>query len=274
MWRAAVVLLLLSPARAQETDKARGFDAGHGWWGAVLKSRVSGGRVDYRGLKDDPYSLLEYLRQIGGTQQESVRSWSRDEQLAFWLNAYNAAALRIVIERYPIRARWIASLRYPANSIRQIHAVFDKLTQRVAGKPRSLDEIEHGILRPEFREPRIHMALVCAAKGCPQLRDEPYTGASLDPQLEDQSLRFIRDPEKFRISRRDAVIWVSPIFKWFGEDFAPRYAPLGPPHTKDPVERAILGFARKYLDDVDRRFIDAGGYRVRFLDYDWSLNER
>lgn len=274
---AALALLAVLPGpapSARTADAPRTFDHSHSWLASVLKARVRDGRVDYRGLRREPDLLLEYLRQVGSVPEATVRSWSRDEQLAFWLNAYNACALRIIMERYPIRPRLLASLRFPPDSIRQIHGVFDKLSLRVAGKGRSLDDIEHGLIRPEFKDARVHLALVCAAKGCPLLREEPYAGASLDRQLEDQARRFIQDPLKFRLLRGAREVRVSPIFKWYGEDFVPRYAPLGPEHAKDPVERAILGFARRYLDDTDRRFIDAGGYRLRWLDYDWSLNEK
>ncbi len=164
---------------------------------------------------------------------------------------------------------------YPKNSIRQIPVVWAKITFKVMGKYYTLEQIEHKILRKEFKEPRIHMAMVCAAIGCPPLRNEPYTGKKVDRQLDDQSKRFLTDPNKFSFDRGKRMLHISPIFKWFGSDFVKTKAKKKPFIQYSNKEAAILEFVRKYLAK-DHAFLDPSkkAVRIKYLDYDWSLNEQ
>jgi len=142
------------------------------------------------------------------------------------------------------------------------------------GRPMTLDGIEHGVLRKDYHEPRIHMALVCAAMGCPPLRNEPYTGERLFAQLDDQARRFLSNPAKFRIARDAGRVYLSSIFKWFGDDFVSNYGVENAYGDHSAKERATLHFIAGYLKKSDADYLADGNYKVKYLDYDWSLNEQ
>ena len=232
------------------------------------------GLVDYRGLKQNRSSLDNFSLSLERVDSESYEGWKEKDQIALWINAYNALTLKAIVDHYPIESSFLASLRFPKNSIRQISGVWDKLLFSVRNEKVTLDQIEHRILRPRFKEPRIHVALVCAAMGCPPLRDEPFIGNRLDAQLDDQSRRFLTDPKKFLIDRDRARVFLSPILKWYGKDFLPTYATKKGFSGHDSVKRATLNFLARYLDPDDRAYLETGDYEVKYLDYDWSLNER
>jgi hypothetical protein len=244
-------------------------------YAAALSAHVDGnGMIDYRGLKADPGKLNAYVSAIGRVGREQHARWSDEEKVAFWLNAYNGITLKIIIDRYPIQPTFPARLYYPSNSIRQIEGVWDEIEFRVIGKNMTLEAIEHEILRKEFNEPRIHMALVCAAMGCPPIRNEPYTGGALDEQLDDQSKRFVASSAKFRIDRRKGRVHLSPIFDWFGEDFLETYGTSRKFRGHSASERAVLNYLSRYLSTGDRQYLESEKYKVKYLDYDWSLNEQ
>mgnify|MGYP001823553073 CR=1 FL=1 len=163
-------------------------------YASVLEEYVDvNGMVDYAGLQANREPLDAYIRSLA---QPDTDGWSEQEWIAFWINAYNARTLQVVIDHYPIEnTRWLQ----PKDGIRQISGAWDKLTAPILEKDRTLDEIEHDILRKEYNEPRIHMALVCAARSCPKLRNEPYVGEMLDEQLADQSRDFLSHPDRFEV---------------------------------------------------------------------------
>ena len=142
------------------------------------------------------------------------------------------------------------------------------------GQNLTLSHIEHKILRVKFDEPRIHMAMVCAAIGCPPLRNEPYTGDKLNEQLDDQTSHFLANPAKFKIERADKRIYLSPIFKWFASDFIKKYGPKKSLGRHDKEESAVLNFIASYLDKVQKDYVLAGKFKIKYLKYDWSLNEQ
>lgn len=232
------------------------------------------GNVDYAGLKSNRGPLDRFARQMADLSRADFDTWTEVERLAFWINAYNALTLQVILDHYPIQSSFLTSLVYPKNSIRQISGVWDKIRFEVMGQGLTLDQIEHEILRKEFNEPRIHMALVCAARGCPPLRQEPYEGARLDSQLDDQARRFLNHPGKFRIDRGQGKVYLSKIFDWFGGDFISRYSQEPALSRFDPSQRAVLSFVSRYLQEEDRSYLLRGEYRVEYLDYDWTLNEK
>jgi hypothetical protein len=229
--------------------------------------------VDYAGLNENRGDLDAFVALIATLDPAVYEDWDTDEKIAFWLNAYNALTLRAIVDHYPIESSAIRSVVYPKNSIRQIPGVWKKLRFRVMGEERTLDQIEHEILRAEFDEPRVHMALVCAAKSCPPLRWEPYAGEKLDGQLEDQIVRFLGHDEKFRLDRERGRVELSPIFKWFGNDFVAAYEPDRGFEGREPGRRAVLHFIALHLEGPDKEFLEQGDYEIDYLDYDWSLNE-
>ena len=242
---------------------------------AVLKTYVNqNGMVDYRSLNSNPGRLVSFVAALDMLAPDVYRKWSAKEKIAFWINAYNALTLKAIIDHYPISAGFFKTLAYPRNSIRQIPGVWDGLRFRVMGREMTLDEIEHATLRKEFNEPRIHLALVCAAMGCPPLRNEPYVGDKLDQQLDDQTRHFLANTRKFGINRSQAKVYLSPIFKWFGGDFVKTYGTDREFAKFSPDERAVLNFFVKFVNEKDREYLLRGSYAIFYLDYDWSLNEQ
>lgn len=240
----------------------------------VLSERVNDkGLVDYRALKADRRDLDRYVSSLAGLDPKSYEAWKDGEKIAFWINAYNALTLKAIVDHYPIKKGGLVSgLRFPESSIRQIPGVWDELSHPIMGKPMTLDQIEHEILRKQFDEPRIHMALVCAAMGCPPLRNEPYWGDRLDEQLTDQTRKLFSDSRQFRIDRKDGTVYLSSIFKWFGEDFARKYSTNGLQQVGANL-RPVVNFASRHAGPADAEYLKTREYSVAFLDYDWSLNE-
>jgi hypothetical protein len=272
---AAPVLLAGSVGLAVEQGKTSEFN--YNSFDALLKTYVNdNGMVNYKGLKANRSQLDEFVATLGKLHPKTYEKWNQKDKIAFWLNAYNALTLRAIIDHYPIKSSFTKSLTWPKNSIRQIDGAWNKIKFDIMGQKLTLEHIEHKILRTEFSEPRIHMALVCAAMSCPPLRNEPYIAVKLDKQLDDQTKKFLSDPAKFRLDIDKAILHLSPIFKWFANDFAKSY----PRHTryrghKGPTA-AVIWFIDQYLpkQDSQRRSVDSRTYKRRYLDYDWSLNEQ
>jgi len=225
-------------------------DHTHAAWSAILGRRVADGRVDYAGLaRDGQRELDAYLTMLSGACAADYERWTKDERLAFWINVYNAFTVRLILDHYPIasirKIGWLPGAAFRTRFIPMPGLKNDAI---------SLDDVEHGTLRRAFREPRIHFALVCAAKSCPPLRGEAYRGADLDRQLNDQARQFLGDPAKNRLDVQGRVAHLSAIFEWFREDFESAGSTL-----------------TSYVGRYSGRNLD--GYEVRFLDYDWRLNE-
>ncbi|GIW42674.1 MAG: DUF547 domain-containing protein [Candidatus Binatia bacterium] len=208
----------------------------HAPWSRLLARYVDEeGLVAYRSLEREARPELDaYLDRLARTDPET---FDRKEQIAFWIDAYNANVVRGVLsgqtaESFLARKRFFSWWRFP-----------------VAGKERTLDEIEHEILRKRFSEPRVHFALVCASRSCPKLRREAYEGARLDEQLDDQVRSFLLDPERNVLE--PGRLRLSSIFRWFAEDFE--------------KSGGLLPFLRRYVDIP-------GEPAIEYLPYDWSLN--
>ncbi len=270
----AVQLVLVAALAPSLSADDAVLDSLYSGYASALERFVgSSGMVDYRALKANRGGLDSFVENLSGSDRELQKNWSEQERIAFWINAYNALTLKAIIDNYPIKSGFLASLIYPGNSIRQIDGVWDKLEFSVLGEPHTLNRIEHEILRVQFNESRIHMALVCAAMGCPQLRNEPYDGSRLDSQLESQTLKFLADPDKFRIDRDKGKVYLSSIFDWFGKDFVAAFAEIGPVNDFDPPRNAVLNFIAGHLDTDRRDYLAQSNYKLEFVKYDWSLNE-
>jgi hypothetical protein len=250
-------------------------DSFYAEYALALSEHVNdGGMVTYASLKANDADLTAFARRLSTLSPADYEAWTESEKIAFWINAYNGLTLKAIIDNYPIKSSFAASLRFPKNSIRQIKGVWEKLEFPVMGRPITLNDIEHETLRKKFNEPRIHMALVCAALSCPPLRNEPFEGARLDAQLDDQTRRFLAAREKFRIDRPGQRVYLSPIFDWFGEDFVKKYRVDDGFVGHKEEDRAVLNFVSNYLSETDAEYLKTAEYKVEYLDYDWSLNER
>lgn len=242
---------------------SQAFDHEHGIWDGLLKKHVAlldGGRasqVRYAGMAQDRAALNGYLEKISSVTQAQFDRWTREQQQAFLINAYNAFTIDKVLSRYPdIKSVWDFG--------RLFGNPFKDRFFTLLGKKSSLDDIEHGLLRKKYREPRVHFALNCASVSCPMLREEAYVGHRLERQLEEQAVRFLSDRSRNRFARGGpgaGTLQVSKIFDWYKEDFEPRAA-------------YFARYSRLLADDADgQRLIAQGKAPLGFVEYDWALND-
>lgn len=220
------------------------------------------GMVDYEALQQNRQSLDQFNASIGAVSAATYESWSDDEKIAFLINAYNSFTLQSIIDQDPIK-----------DSIRDIPGVWRIRAFEIAGDSKTLDNIEHQTLRKDFNEPRIHAALNCTALSCPTLRQEPYTAEQLDQQLDEQVKQWLSSPYGVQIDREAGEVKISEIFDWFGEDWLADYG-VEAGFAGSEKERAALNFMTQYLDEEDAAYLEAGDYEVKYLDYDWALNQQ
>lgn len=203
----------------------------------LLKSHVSDqGIVNYATFKKDEYKLDKYISNLSANHPN--KSWGKDDRLAYWINAYNAFTIKLILENMPVK------------SILDIHGgkAWDVDWIKLGNNTYSLNYIENKIIRPIFNEPRIHFAVNCAAKSCPPLLNEAYTGAKLDAQLQQQTLKFIQNNTFNTVSPNELKL--SKIFEWYAEDF---------------------GSITEYIDLYTRLKVSSKA-KVSYLEYDWALN--
>lgn len=265
VWGLGVVLCLWGgtgqgkgTASASQGVPVTGPDSvSHAAFDALLRQYVdTAGTVEYAALKENGASdLSSYLQQLAHANPASL---DRDARLAFWINAYNAHTLKLVVDHYPISTIWAVT---PGPPEPKEQSPFDVEVGTVADTTRTLNEIEHEIIRKRFDEPRIHFALVCAARSCPPLRRAAYTGRRLDEQLDDQARTFLQNRAKNRVPIEDDTISVSRLLKWYGADFGASPA---------AVQRALA----PYFEGRVREKLSAGGYDVTYEPYDWALNDQ
>ena len=245
--------------------RPQSFDHTYTAYGELLHRYIAGTRVNYTHLTRDRVALDAVAADIGIVSEDEFKSWTREEQIAYWINAYNIFTLQAIVNHYPIRRRWFSWLTFsPHNSIKQIPGVWTGLQWHGAGHELTLDEIEHGILRKKYDEPRIHFAVNCAAISCPPLRAEPYIGIQLDEQLSQAARDFLNSDLGLQID--GSTLLVSKIFDWYGEDFFSNYAESI--DTKySSLEQAILGFVAAYGPLEAVRLIQDEMARIKFLKY-------
>jgi len=253
MKRLRLFIILSALGAAFSLTASEAFDHTHARFGRVLAGYVQEARVDYAGLKQNPAELDTYLTELASVPPAVFKDWSEEERLAFLINLYNAQTLRLVINHYPLKSiRSIGTLPGAAWRIRDV---------RFGGSLLTLDHLENKLIRVDYDEPRIHFALVCAAEGCPPLRSEPYVGERLNDQLDDQARLFLGTPDKNRFDEAKAILWLSPIFKWYKKDFTDPAGSLDA--YVQPFLPASSGNALATAPEVS----------VRYTDYSWSLNQ-
>ena len=205
------------------------------------------GGVDYAKLLSKRPALEGYLQSLVKINPNQLGS--KDEQLAYWINFYNAQTIESVLEHWPVKS---VLNDFPDS------AFFKKWKHPTALGDLTLNEIENNIIRKRFREPRVHFALNCASKGCPDLFPGAYTAENLEKVLDMAAKRFIHDPKKNRFDFKKGIAYLSPIFDWYASDFDEAGGPLG--------------FIAGYLDNAEAWKLSK--FRVEYTDYDWSLNSR
>ena len=221
----------------------------HALWDSLLRQYVDEyGLVNYEDMAADSNQLTAYL-QLLEQNVPDTDNWTEAEQMAYWINAYNAYTIQLILDHYPV-----AGIKEIKNGIPFVNSVWDIKFINLGGEKFDLNNIEHGILRKEFADPRIHFALVCASMSCPKLQQFAFTAEQLDEQLDQAAQEFFNAPYRNNITGNP--IGLSKILSWYWTDFKDTY-----------VDRYAL--LEQYAEtEIDR---DA---KIDFLDYDWSLNEQ
>ena len=219
----------------------------HGEWDALVKKHVSkNGMVDYQGFLKDKKQLQVYLDKLSANRPTS--KWSKNEKMAFWINAYNAFTVKLILDHYPIK-----SIKDIKRGIPFVNSVWDIAFIPMGKDKIDLNYIEHTILRKEFKDPRIHAAINCASFSCPLLRNEAYYASRLDEQLNDAMRRFVNDPQRNQLDKSN--IKISKIFSWFAGDFKLNGL-------------SVVDYLNKYA----KKRVQANA-RIDFLEYQWELND-
>lgn len=250
--------LLTSCSRAEKaaykvSAPQQEIDQSHAAFTAVLKSHLKDNKVDYAGLKKNPGELTAYLDTLAAVPESAFNKWDKDQQMAFLINLYNAATLKLIIDHYPLK------------SIKDIGSVmkgpWKQEVVRLFGKVQTLDHIENALLRAKYKDPRVHFAVNCASIGCPSLRPEAFQGAKLDTQFEEQGRAFLRDSSKNYLDAQNKTLYLSQIFDWFKGDFTGK---------SGTVEK----FIAPYVTNADRKVIEQGGLSIKNTKYNWNLNNQ
>jgi Protein of unknown function, DUF547 len=244
--------------------QAQTFDHNYGAWDALVKKHVKWladnkqSRVDYAGFARDRAELKKVLDSMSALPKAEFDGWSREQRMAFLINAYNAFTVEVILTKYP-----------DIKSIKEL-GLFNRGPWKnefftLLGAKHHLDWIEHEELRPKYADPRVHGAVNCASIGCPALRTEAFTAAKLEAQLEDGMMRFMGDRTRNRVA--GGKVEVSSIFKWFQEDFEKGHKGFA------KVEDVFAKYATQLTDKPEEQAaLKARTMPVDHLDYDWSLN--
>jgi hypothetical protein len=242
---------------------------------AILQEFVDdAGWVDYDGLKDAQDRLDAYVAMLEGTDPDVLKNSPAKEQMAFWINAYNALCLQRVLNHYPIKPD-SPNTSFPTNSIMQIPGVWKEIQQEVAGKMVSLDKIEHEILRPTYKDARIHVAVNCASVSCPILQNRAFTASNLEELMEKGRKEFAESELRNQFDLKNKKASLSQILNWFPDDFV-KYHEGNPELIKmyGEKEGSLLSFYDPYLPAKTREAIRESKFQVEFLEYDWRLNSQ
>jgi hypothetical protein len=261
-------LLGAMAAPAAQTPPAA-FDHRHSAWDALLAQHVvvapagHASTLRYAALQGRAGPLEAYLDSLSAVSAQAYGSWSRPQQLAFLINAYNAHTVALILTRYP-------NLKSIKDLGSFVQSPWKKKFFRLLGQERSLDELEHEMIRAPgtFDDPRIHVAVVCASTGCPMLRNEAIVAERLDNQLDDALRRFLSDRTRNRFDAATGTLAVSKIFDWYRKDFEQG-------HQGYDSLQAVFARHAEVLAGTPQAQADirAGRYKLAFLDYDWALND-
>ena len=259
LFRCLALLLALFAGSAQAQ-----FDPGYAAWDALVKKHVrwlpdnKQSRVDYAAFQADRADLKKVLDALAAVPKAEFDGWTPPQRMAFLINAYNAFTVELILTKYP-----------DLKSIKDLGPFLSTPWKieffTLLGQKHHLDWIEHEQLRPNYADPRVHAAVNCASIGCPALRNEAFTAAKLEAQLDDGMLRFLGDRTRNRV--RAGKLEVSSIFKWFHEDFEKGHKGIA------KVEDVFARYAAQLSDDpTEQARLRSANMPVTYLDYDWSLN--
>ena len=262
------------------TDKAYRalphFDLSYKDYGRELCKYVEGesGLVHYASWQKDQSGLTAFIDSLAKLDQATYQKFDQKEKLAFWLNAYNALAIKSVLDHYPVKA---TVDYFPKSSIRQFNDGWEVLKFEVMGQPITLYDIEHDRLRLGFRDPRVHFAVASASIDSARLSRDPFVAADLDVRLDDLARQFFARPDTFVLDPGQGKVRVSKIFSWFTLDFASKagFGKMVFPPPRD--EDIILSYIELYLPQDRRLELEklrrSGLLNFDYLPYDWALND-
>ncbi len=265
-WRWVWGVLFVCCLPASDLSAATAFD--HTAWDTFLKKYVNEkGDVDYQAVRSDPAALQDYLDSLAAVDIAGLRDWPREEVLAYWLNAYHAAMIKLVVDHYPqnsvqtIPGFWdIAAIRFDTP---------DKESQNF-----SLNAIRTKSLIGVHRDEKIHLVLSMAARGGPHLPREAFTGAKVEGQLFLLTRRFVTDPAFVDVQPGRKKIRVSRLFKWYARDFNLDFGIPEPIGRFSPEETSVLSFLSYYLEDESKEeYLQEGRFKIDYMTFDWDLND-
>jgi len=263
-----------SPAPEPAThDAATAF---HNKFSALFATYVNEeGLVNYKTLKRNRFELKDLMDQLAGLEAAQYNSWPNEDKIALWINAYNLQMINIILQNYPIESSRFKRLWFPPTSIRHIDNIWTDYKFIVMDEEFTLAEVEKRFFGTDFTEPRVFLALCRASVSSPPLRNEPYTGQKLYDQLDDQAKKFLSSPLAFKIDRDQKIVHLSALFEpaWHGKDFIAKYWTEKKFKGRDPAVRAVLNFATGYISEEDVKFLELENYTVKFINYDWRLNQ-
>ena len=243
-----VSIVFIQSCFAVDAPSSDAAPISHEIFDKLLKKYVNDkGVVNYAGFKKEQKEFTKYQELI--SNNSPANNWSKNEKLAYWINAYNAFTIQLILDNADQK---ITSIKDIGSKIKIafLNTPWDVKFIVIGGKKMDLNNIEHGIIRKQFKEPRIHFALVCAAKSCPPLRNEAFTAERLDAQLNSQAEKFINDNSKNSVSANSAE--VSKIFDWYGMDFKPT-----------PIIEVLNKYSKTKMSTKGK---------ITFKTYDWALN--
>lgn len=258
-------------AAAPAQQPAPAVDALHRPFDEILDIYVRDGLVYYYALRQERGKFDRYVASLGDVSADTLKSWPRERQLAYWINAYNAFVLRTVIDNYPIRGK---SADYPANSIRQVPGSFERRTFRAGGRMLTLDQIERDVIG-EFGDARALLALSRGALGGPRLKSEAFTAERLDEQLATMVTELVASRDLVFVDVPNDRISVNALFSWREAIFTQSLAARAPAAyaSRSPIERAVMALIDPLLVPNEAEYVRKNTFRMAFHDFDWKLND-
>lgn len=222
---------------------------------AILKKYVQGDYFRYGDLKNNKQDMARFERFLKWQAQADIEKMSREDQIAFYINAYNSCCIKAILDNYPV------------HTPKDVDGFFDKLKFEVAGEKLTVSEMEYDRLIANYKDMRAHFAVVCADRGCLPLKAGAYTGKALDEDLERAASRFVSDERHFHVDRENGIVNISKIFEWYGPKF-----------LKDP-QRPVNGdrperYLTPWVDKDTRELLKSGNYKLKIIEWDWTLNEK
>ncbi len=243
-------------------------------YAALLAEYVdSDGNIDYRNLRKKRGKLLPLERELNQLYPLEMMSWSKEEKIAFWINAHNILTIKMVIDNYPIKPKWYMKL-YPANSVIHIPGARNKKYFKVQGLEYTLQEIENDILLERFHEPLVAFGLSYATMGGAYLLDEPYVAEKLYDQLNKQAAKMLTDKRGMRIDKNNKIVYLTVIFNKYEASFVKKYGHIKRFRNRDEHILSYLNCILDHVPEDTAKYLIRGDYVVKFQNYNWQLNEQ